>query len=470
MIPYAPSRQFSPDSSIIQLIQQAGQNAAQGQRYGGAIWGNAVRDIGGIAAGTIQDIAAGKAHAAEVARKEALDAPRIAAETKKRDLEIQGLERARADADRKAADDASFKSVLSTGTREKVLSSLQGDPERYRQAQEHFGRMDSHMNTMLGEAASAIRAFGDSPEAAMAQLDDLAETGFDPKRIEEMKGQIQQNPANVSALVDSFLLKSPVEAHRAMASSNKKPDSRSLELQLKDALTKGDMATAKAIKDAISQAGAAGRAPVAPKDPVYKEINGQTYEMKNGVAVPVKIQGGVQAATPDEAPFINQPGYAKLSNAAKTAVTSMNNFIQAAEKYRSKLDTLTGPSGILLTGEDAADLDSEHAALLFTAAKAFEQGALQAPDKAVVEQMIPNPAKWSSLLKTATQGGKAGQMRAMNTTIKNFKDRMKSTWGLSATPVSNTQPLENGTTVSAPSRDSGWKPTPVKGFTFREKQ
>ena len=57
-IPYAPSRSYVPDSSIIQLIQQAGHDAAQGQRQGGAIWGNAVRDIGGIAAGTIQDIAA----------------------------------------------------------------------------------------------------------------------------------------------------------------------------------------------------------------------------------------------------------------------------------------------------------------------------------------------------------------------------------------------------------------------------
>jgi len=102
MIPYAPNRLYQPDSSIIQLIQQAGRDAAQGQRAGGAIWGNAVRDVGQIAAGTIQDIAAGKAHAAEVARKEAQQAPIMAQQQRMGELSIQKAERERSDAEQEA--------------------------------------------------------------------------------------------------------------------------------------------------------------------------------------------------------------------------------------------------------------------------------------------------------------------------------------------------------------------------------
>lgn len=446
-IPYASRRSYTPDSSIIQLIQQAGHDAAQGQRQGGAIWGNAVRDIGGIAAGTIQDIAAGKAHAAEVARKEAIQAPILADEAKLRALNIQRSEREVAEADKEAARTAWFESKLQSGEMPKPaeVMAMMGEKRGF-DVIKGIGLLQPDGAARYGDQAKVLRDAARAVKALPAAAQ--------PAAWGVMRSSLISQQAVDASMVPEAFDANLLEQAASYGQEPTKPPN----LELKE--------TGAGFQPWNPQAGTLG-APVAPpkpnapKEPVYKDIGGQTYEIKNGVAVPVKIQGGVQAPTPDEAPFINQPGYAKLSNAAKTAVTSMNNFIQAAEKYRSKLDTLTGPTGILLTGEDAADLDSEHAALLFTAAKAFEQGALQAPDKAVVEQMIPNPAKWSSMLKTATQGGKAGQMRAMNTTIKNFKDRMKSTWGLSATPVLDTQPLENGTRVTVPS--STTKPKLVQG-------
>lgn len=449
-IPYAPRGVYQPDNTIIGLIQQAGRDAAQGQRAGGAIWGNTVNGLGQIAAGTIQDIAAGKAQAAEMKRKEEMERPRIEAENRKRTLEIQGLERARADADRKAADDESFKGILRTGTREKVLASFQGDPDRYKQALEHFGRMDSHKNTMLGEAAAAIRLMGDSPEAAMAQLDDLAETGWNPKEIEEMKAQIQQNPANIPGIVDDFLVNSPVEAHKALASVNKKPDTRSLALQLNDALQKGDKVAAGRIQEAIRLEAAAGRAPAAPKEPVYKDINGIPHEIKNGVAIPVKIQGAApQDVPPAEAPFVAQPAFQKLPTAAKNQVVKAAELINTAKEYRKLVLDNVGDSGLLLSGPMAAEINSAHGNLAFKGAGGYGQGALQAPDREVMEEIFTNPASLSpsAVAKTSIRGGKKGIKQSLDRAVKRLEDDLYRVYGLKLDDVA---PLENGTRVPAP--------------------
>lgn len=87
-IPYAPRGVYQPDNTLIGLIQQAGRDAAQGQRAGGAIWGNTVNGLGQIAAGTIADIAAGKAHAAELRRKEEIEGPKRQDEATLRRLNI----------------------------------------------------------------------------------------------------------------------------------------------------------------------------------------------------------------------------------------------------------------------------------------------------------------------------------------------------------------------------------------------
>lgn len=98
-IPYAPRGVYQPDNTLIGLIQQAGRDAAQGQRAGGAIWGNTVNGLGQIAAGTIADIAAGKAQAAELARKEQLEAPIRQQQQRLGEMSLQKGERERAAAE-----------------------------------------------------------------------------------------------------------------------------------------------------------------------------------------------------------------------------------------------------------------------------------------------------------------------------------------------------------------------------------
>jgi len=91
--PYAPSTPYRPDGSIAQLIAEAGRQAAEGQRRGGEIWGGTINNLGALAAGTIRDIAEGKALQKQQQLKAQADAPRIAQENEKRTLELEKLKK-----------------------------------------------------------------------------------------------------------------------------------------------------------------------------------------------------------------------------------------------------------------------------------------------------------------------------------------------------------------------------------------
>lgn len=132
-LPYAPRGVYQPDNTIIGLIQQAGRDAAQGQRAGGAIWGNTVNGLGQIAAGTIQDIAAGKAHAAEVARKEALEAPIRQQQQRQGELNLQKGERERVAAETEAMRAQKLSEMFSgeaPPTPNAIIGLFADDPER----------------------------------------------------------------------------------------------------------------------------------------------------------------------------------------------------------------------------------------------------------------------------------------------------------------------------------------------------
>lgn len=415
MLPYAPRSVYNPDNTIIGLIQQAGRDAAQGQRAGGAIWGNTVNGLGQIAAGTIQDIAAGKAQAAEVARKEALEAPIRQQQQRLGEMSIQKGERERAAAETEAM-------------RAQKLSEM------------FSGEAPPTPNAIIG-------LFADDPERGFNIVKGL--TAIQPdseKKIERYRDQatlLRDAVAGVGSTPDPLKPQAWTMARNSLISRG---------------LISEDMVPPDYSPEAFEMVANFGRAPEkAAKPESFTLSPGQVRYGADGkpiASVPKEVaKPEPQDTASADSVFVNQPAFKKLTNAGKTAVTSMNNFIQDAEKYRAKLDELTDRSGVNLTGEDAAELDSAHAALLFTAAKAFEQGALQAPDKQVVEQMIPNPAKWGSILKTVSQGGKAGQLRAMDTALSNFKARMKSTWGLSPTGTiqGSQEPLQNGARVQSPS-------------------
>ncbi len=111
-IPYAPSRLYEPDNSIIALIQRAGQQRAEGARRGGEIWGNTIGNIGQIAAGTVREIADQKAGQRAAEAKEAIERPK-----REREAELQRLniEKAKNDVEevaKKAKKEAAFGALL----------------------------------------------------------------------------------------------------------------------------------------------------------------------------------------------------------------------------------------------------------------------------------------------------------------------------------------------------------------------
>lgn len=409
---------YRQNQTIGDLMLRIGEAQAQGHMRKGDIIGNTVGSLGSIASGYIQDRAAAKAEAA----KFAAEAPLRADADEKRRLELDALRRAKKEKDDADALKGKRSAAAALPHRQQALDMLQGDPEGQANLTKTFEAIDGYKNGLFGEIAYNLKKNNFSPEALTIAAQEMESQGFDPAKIKA----IASDPNMLKTQADAWIQASPRHLEqenkdRQFGLTQKEKEAAAANLARDDARAQELLNETKRHNTATEQLTRSGQ------------------EQKTG---------SLQDTTGGDSIFVGQPGYKKLTPAGKTAVTSMNNFIMDAQKYRKVLDKLTGKSGVNLTGEDAAELDSAHAALLFTAAKAFEQGALQAPDKAVVEQMIPNPAKWSSILKTLSQGGKAGQLRAMDTALENFKDRMKSTWGLSPTGEGS---LEDGTQVPGPS-------------------
>ncbi len=117
--------------------------------------------------------------------------------------------------------------------------------------------------------------------------------------------------------------------------------------------------------------------------------------------------------------------YGNLTSSQKTAVDNLNSVMQSLSNYRALYDRLVGDSGVVLTGEDAGSLAGAYNALIFQIAQAAGTGALQAADREVVEEMIPNPTAigWlgSSALGTLRKGGKKGGLNALDEAGKIFQ-------------------------------------------------
>jgi hypothetical protein len=106
------------------------------------------------------------------------------------------------------------------GSRQKTLAALKDRPELYEKAQGHFDRIDTSFKQLLGDAAAGIRDFGDTPEAAMAAMDDLLDQGFDEKKIAPFRAAIMKDPTHVKQIVDGLLTQSPDPRHQALAKPN----------------------------------------------------------------------------------------------------------------------------------------------------------------------------------------------------------------------------------------------------------
>lgn len=437
-IPYAPRRQYEPNTTIADLIQRGGAQRADSIRRGGEISANMYGSLGQIASGAFQQYQAQKAEKAKIAA----DAPRLADEARMRDVNIR-----RSEAELKEQEAEALKSQALS----EIFSSDRPDPKAIIQVMgpERGMRIVSGLSALQPDSEKQYR------DQSTLLRDAISGVGAVPEPLRADAWKLARQNLLSRGLISPDMAAeeySPAEFAR-VSGFGRAPEAP--KAQEPFSLSPGQVRYGPDGKMIAS----VPREPKEPKDPTYREINGQTYIMQGTKAIPVNVPGAAVANTPDEAPFVAQPGYQKLPPAGKTAVTSMNNLIQDAKAYRQKLDELVGSSGINLTGEDAALLNSMHAGLLFTAAKAYEQGALQAPDKAVVEQIFPNPAKWSSAVGTLSRGGKAGQLSAIDNLISDFEKRMQRTWGLKP---STEAPLDLGTTVPGPAQPKK-KPRFVNG-------
>jgi hypothetical protein len=80
-----------------------------------------------------------------------------------------------------------------------------------------------------------------------------------------------------------------------------------------------------------------------------------------------------------------------LTASQKSRVDQLNAVTGSLKYYRNLYNQLVGDSGINLTGADAGRIAGAYNTLLFQVAQAAGTGALQAADREVVENMIPNP-------------------------------------------------------------------------------
>lgn len=283
-------------ATISDILLEKARSAREGAQRRGDISAQMWANLGGIASQT--GAAIGRELQERPMREAAAQAQ--ADEARLRGLQIGNLERQAEGAEAAASREAAFRESMRRGSRAQVLESLKGDPELYQRAADHFTRIDSSYKRYLGDVAAGVRAFGDTPEAAMIAIDDLIANGHDERQLDQFRGQIQQGgQAAVSQFVDALLANSPDEAHRKMVVPKKepgtrliterkedgtevqrivpdvpgqvavsapevKPDTRSLQLQLNDALMRGDKEAINRIRRVMRESADLERAPVQP--------------------------------------------------------------------------------------------------------------------------------------------------------------------------------------------------------------
>jgi hypothetical protein len=136
--------------------------------------------------------------------------------------------------------------------------------------------------------------------------------------------------------------------------------------------------------------------------------------------------------------FVAQPAYAKLTAKQKTQADSLNNLVRSITEYKQYVKDNVGASGVKLTGQTAAVLQTKLNSIIFAAAQAEGTGALQAADRQVIEKIIPNPTSPAGAFSALTKGGKEGQLLQLDDQIKKYQDNLAG-YGLTPTvPATST--------------------------------
>lgn len=280
MIPYAPDRQlYVPSTRAQDIILRQGEAAADSAARSGQIWGNALQDLGGIASGYVQDRAARKQ---EQAQQQALS---------KRDAAFMSL----LDQSGGMPDPKEVYRIFGPEKTPKVMEGLlsyhQMTQKQGEEAASHIPGLVRGADAM-GEGArkqlypslvaAAVKS-GAVPEGFLPP--DYTEEGWKAIKATVLPPEAPQGPIKLNR--NERLIENGKEIIPAMPEASK-PETRSLQIQLADALSSGDTAKAASIKSAIRQAASAGHIESAPslKSAAVQDAEGNTilanYDSKSG--------------------------------------------------------------------------------------------------------------------------------------------------------------------------------------------
>ncbi len=147
----------------------------------------------------------------------------------------------------------------------------------------------------------------------------------------------------------------------------------------------------------------------------------------------------------------------KLTATQKSKGDSIQNVLSQLDNYKNLISQGTNAmfGGVNMTGSDAAQIRTAKAALEFAIAQAVGTGALQAADRDVVRDMIPDPTSFAGASGMLARGGKGGAEASINEARKIFEYAQQS---IGSQPIptqeSSTQVVDGYTYVQGP--DGNW--------------
>ena len=152
----------------------------------------------------------------------------------------------------------------------------------------------------------------------------------------------------------------------------------------------------------------------------FKQMMQQDAQLPNSVREYEYAQQQGYQGTYDQ--FKNESGAGgELTATQKGRADAVNSVMAQLQSYRNLIEQTVGISGANLTGDDAARLRTAKSALEFAIAQAVGTGALQAPDRAVVQDLIPDPTSLRGAVGSLARGQKQGQLAALDEALKVFQ-------------------------------------------------
>lgn len=165
------------------------------------------------------------------------------------------------------------------------------------------------------------------------------------------------------------------------------------------------------INEAIASLQPSSGLPEAVRTDILKALVGRAFQDPTEKALKLAQLSNIQART---AKLTGAGGRGALTSAQKTRMDAINTVSGQLQNYRNLIDKYTGFGGAQLTGKQAAELRTAKSALEFSIANAVGTGALQAADREVVRDLLPDPTSLRGASGIATRGGKGGSLASID--------------------------------------------------------